>query len=409
MENTLARRENREPAFTNYRLPFNIFLMSLSVKLAFRYFRTRRRSLARFTTLAAITGIAAGVASLIVANALARGFADEMQDKILTNTAHIAVSMKDGGEILNWQEISGQLQTFDNVERVSPTTYTNSIIIGGEAVSYAILIARDRKPETENRIEIEVGEKLASKIGAKAGGEVELVTLQNQTEPRRSRVFVENILKTGIYDYDSTWIIISTGDFAALNRQDEFAPTILNLSVKDIYETSGTAETIKAALDRNFQVIDWREANEPLFAALSLERRVSLLIISLIIFIAALNITTTLALLVSERRFDIAVLRTCGAKSRILVSIFMIEGLLIGFIGIFFGVAGGLLACSAGNYFKLVSLSEQVYALSFIPFHTSLSNVLTIVLAAFIICLLSTIYPAYRAVRIRPLDNLRAG
>ncbi len=206
-----------------------------------------------------------------------------------------------------------------------------------------------------------------------------------------------------------SWIYISPEDFAFLNEQKNFTPTILSVSVKDIYTTKETAEKIKTILDKNFQIIDWQEANQPLFAALSLERKVSLAIISLIIFIAALNITTTLALLVNERRFDIAVLRTCGAKAKTLVSIFLLEGLLIGMIGIVLGLIFGLAACCFGNYFRLVSLSEQVYSLSYIPFHISFLNVFLIVLTALVICLSATVYPALKASRIKPLENLRTG
>jgi lipoprotein-releasing system permease protein len=129
----------------------------------------------------------------------------------------------------------------------------------------------------------------------------------------------------------------------------------------------------------------------------------------LIIFIAALNITTTLALLVNERRLDIAVLRTCGAKGKTLIGIFLLEGLLIGFLGIVLGLIFGLSACFLGNYFKIVSLSEQVYSLSYIPFHITFLSVLLIALTTLFICLLATVYPAYRASKIKPLENLRTG
>lgn len=381
--------------------------MTFAIKLAFRYFRTRRKSLARFTTLAAIVGIASGVASLIVANALAKGFADEMQNKILANTAHIAVSLKDGGDISNADEIAEKLKQIENVESVSPTTFTNSIISGEQAVSYSILIAKNQKPKTRNQISISLGEKLAEKIGAKIGDEIELVILRNQTEPKRFTVFVEDVFATGIYDYDSTWIYIGAEDFALINDKKKFTPTILSVSVENIFKTNETTEKIKAILGDDFQIIDWQKANQPLFAALSLERKVSLAIISLIIFIAALNITTTLALLVNERRFDIAVLRTCGAKGKTLISIFLFEGILIALIGIIFGVFFGLSICFAGNYFRLVSLPEQVYSLSYIPFHVEFLNVVFIALTALLICISATVYPAYRASRIKPLDNLR--
>ena len=409
MKNALANWENirfviYQTLKTNYH-----FQMLLALKLAFRYFRTRRGSLARFTTLAAITGIASGVASLIISNALAKGFADEMQDKILSNTAHVAVSLNDGGEIQGWKEIAQKLNEIENVESVAPTTFANSIVIGEQAVSYSVLIVKTQTSKTENGfVNIAVGEKLAEKIGAKTGDEIELVTLENQAEPKRTKVFVGSLLKTGIYDYDSTWINIAPDDFASLNGQTEFAPTILNVTVADVYKTGETKRKIKESLSDSFQVTDWQEANQPLFAALSLERKVSLVVISLIIFIAALNITTTLALLANERRFDIAVLRTCGAKAKTLILIFLFEGLLIGTIGTFFGVVFGLFVCAIGNHFKLVSLSEQVYSLSYIPFHTTALNVIIIVVTALLICLSATVYPAFRASRIKPLDNLRA-
>jgi lipoprotein-releasing system permease protein len=308
---------------------------------------------------------------------------------------------------LNANQISEKLKQIENVETVSPTTFTNSIIIGEQSVNYSILISKDRKPKTKNQISISLGEKLAEKIGAKVGDEIELVTLKNQTEPKRSNVFVSEIFSTGIYDYDSTWIYASAEDFALINDEKVFAPTILSVSVRDIYKTNETTEKIKAIFDGTFQIIDWQKANQPLFAALSLERKVSLVVISLIIFIAALNITTTLALLVNERRFDIAILRTCGAKGKTLIAIFLFEGILIGAIGIIFGLVFGLLICFLGNYFRLVSLPEQVYSLSYIPFHVEFSNVFFIVLVALSICLSATVYPAFRASRIKPLDNLR--
>ena len=192
-----------------------------------------------------------------------------------------------------------------------------------------------------------------------------------------------------------------------MNGQKEFTPTILSVTVKDIYIANVTAAAIRANLGENFKVLDWQEANQPLFAALSLERKVALAIISLIIFIAALNITTTLALLVNERRLDIAVLRTCGAKTKSLVFVFLIEGLFLAFVGIVSGLIMGLIGCAAGNYFKIINLSAEVYSLSFIPFRPHLANILLIIFIAFLLCLTATIYPAYKASGIKPLENLR--
>ncbi len=387
--------------------------MSLELKLAFKYFRAKRKSLARFTSIVAVVGIAAGVASLIVAQALSNGFADEMRDKILANTAHISVFLKDGTEILKSPEITENLKKIENVREILPTGYENALITGETETSYAILKVQISEQDESRRVSqgaevsgsnISVGAQLAEKLNLKIGDSAEIITLENQTP---MRVRVAGTFNTGLYDYDSTWIYISPEKFAQIHGQLTFAPTILNVSVKDIYASGETTQKIRESLDENFKVVDWQEANRPLFAALSLERKFALAIISLIIFIAALNITTTLALLVNERRLDIAILRTCGAKTRSLLTIFLLEGLFLGFIGIFAGVCLGLLGCFAGNYFKIVRLSAEVYSLNYIPLHPQAANILLIILITFILCLTACIYPALKASRIKPLENLR--
>lgn len=383
--------------------------MSFELKLAWKYFRARRKSLARFTAVVAIVGIAAGVASLILAQSLARGFSDEMQNKILGNTAHVSVFLNDGAEIVNWQEIKESLEKLENVKEISATTYESAFLIGTDALSYAFLRVQSStfKVQSSEEVEVSIGEKLAEKTNLKIGDEAEIIVLENQIEPKRVKVIINEIFRTGLYGYDSTWIRVSPENFAKLHGQQKFTPTVLNISVKDIYKARETAQKIKENLGENFKVLDWQEANQPLFAALSLERKVSLAIISLIIFIAVLNITTTLALLVNERRLDIAVLRTCGATTRSLVSIFLLEGLFLGLLGIASGACLGLLGCFLGNYFKIINLSAEVYSLSYIPFRPNFSNVLLIVFIAFVLCLTATVYPAFKASRIKPLENLR--
>ncbi len=397
--------------------------MSFELKLAWRYFRGRRKSLARFTSLVAIVGIAAGVASLIIAQSLARGFSDEMQDKILANTAHVSVFPKDETEITDWQKIKAELEKTENVQSVSATAYENAIIVGTQATTYAILRVQSSKfkvqgqeeSETENeqqttnneQISVSIGATLAEKIGLKSGDEARIVTFANENAAQNYVVRISETFQTGLYEYDASWIRISPEDFARLHNVPSFTPTILSVSVKDIYRANETAQKIRQNLGESFRILDWQEANRPLFAALSLERKVALAIISLIIFVAALNITTTLALLVNERRLDIAVLRTCGARTVNLVFIFLFEGLFLGFLGIFGGVVSGLSACFIGNYFKIINLSAEVYSLRYVPFHPQLSNVLLIIFIAFALCLAATIYPAYKASRIKPLENLR--
>jgi lipoprotein-releasing system permease protein len=377
--------------------------MSFELKLAYKYFRAHRKSLARFTSVVAVVGIAAGVASLIIAQSLARGFSDEMRDKILANTAHISIFLKDGGEIYNHQEIAENLKNIENISEASPTAYENSLITGETETSYAILKVRTNSDLKGSQIA--AGARLAEKLNLKIGDEAEIVTLENQTP---TRVRVAETFETGLYDYDSTWIYLTPEKFAQIHGQPQFVPTMLSVSVKDIYRTDAAAREIRARLGENFKVVDWQEANRPLFAALSLERKVALAVIALIIFIAALNITTTLALLVNERRLDIAILRTCGARTRSLITIFLLEGLFLGFIGIAAGLILGLSSCFLGSYFKVISIPAEVYSLNYIPLRPEITNILLIVLLAFFLCFAATIYPALKASRIKPLENLRA-
>ena len=160
-------------------------------------------------------------------------------------------------------------------------------------------------------------------------------------------------------------------------------------------------------LGNNFKVLDWREANKPLFSALSLEKKVTLAIISLIIFIAALNITTTLALLVNERRYDIGVLKTFGANTKNIAAMFFCEGIILSVLGIISGMVMGLAACFAGNYFRVISLPKEIYSLNYVPLNVNPSGVFQIAIIAFFLCLLAIIYPAIRAGKIKPIENLK--
>ncbi len=363
----------------------------------------RRKSLARLTAVVAVLGIAAGVAALILADALAKGFAGEMQNKILANTAHVSISSANADEIDDWQTIREKLLTIENVETVAATSYANALLIGQTQTSYAILKAQNSS-ESIRGSNVAVGARLAEKLNLKIGDAAEIATIENQ---KPSRVTIAEIFQTGLYDYDAVWVRVAPENFARLHNRRIYAPTVLSVSVNDIYRADATANEIRRVLGDEYTVLDWQETNQPLFAALSLERRVALASIGLIIFIAALNITTTLALLVNERRLDIAVLRTCGATRRSLILIFLLESVFLGLIGVLLGVIAGLLGCLAGNYFKLVSLQAEVYSLSYIPLAPTLANVLLITAGVFTLCLLAAAYPAFQASRIKPLENLR--
>ncbi|MBC7899034.1 MAG: ABC transporter permease [Saprospiraceae bacterium] len=382
----------------------------MEVKLALRFMRGRRRSLVRFTSIAALAGIASGVASLIFAQALARGFQSEMQDKILANTPHISVFLPDGAKIDNWQLIAERIEQIGDIRSVSATDHEPALLAGPDSTNYSVLRVKDDLPnKTAVEIQIAVGAELAAKSGLKLGDNAEVIILKNGSMPKTAPARIAEILKTGFFEYDSTWIVISSGDFTKLFGMDTFSPSVLEVSINDIYQSSSTAAKIREQTGSPFRVLDWQEANRPLFAALSLERKAAMVIISLIIFVAMLNIATTLSLLVNERRSDIAVLRTCGALARTVVAMFVIEGLILGLAGLIFGILLGLTACFTANYFRLINLTAEVYLLSYIPLRPSMYDVLMISLFAMVLCLMATIYPSIKAVGIKPLENLRDG
>jgi lipoprotein-releasing system permease protein len=380
--------------------------MSFEFKLAWKYFRAKRRSLARFTSFAAVIGIACGVASLIIAQSLARGFQIEMQDKILQNTAHITVFRKDGTEINDFARLKTKLEKLENVREINGTTYENSLIITDDHTNYAVLrgIQNSKfKFQNSDEINVEIGAELAEKMSLEIGDEADILLTSRKT----SRVKIANIFRTGLYEYDSTWIYISFADLAKLKEREVCYPTMLNVITADIYSVKQTGEKLRENLSDEYKIVDWQEANQPLFTALSLEKKVTFAVILLITLVASLNITTTLALLVSERRSDIAILRTCGAKTKSLMLIFLLEGLFLGLFGIIFGVILGLISCGLSNYFKLISLNTEVYSLASVSLYPNALEVLRIVVITFLISISATIFPAWKASKIKPSENLR--
>ncbi len=377
----------------------------------------------RFTSFIAIIGIAAGVAGLVVAQAIAKGFADEMRDKVLKNTSHVTIFDESNSSFANPQIINQKIERIENVQNVEPTTYESAVISSKENSSYAVLRIKkfpakeqrskgNHKDETENQrpkteIQISVGKELAEKLKLKIGDEAEIITLENAETPQNSKVFVKDIFETGLYEYDSTWIFVDEKNYLKIKNLQKFSPQIFSVSVKDIYKANDTAKEIRNILGKDFKVLDWQEANKPLFAALSLEKKAALAVILLIIFIASLNITTTLSLLVNERKTDIGILRTCGAKTKSLITIFLFEGIILSLIGIISGVILGLFICFVGNYFKIISLSKEVYSLNYIPFQVDFSSVILIIFLTFLLCLLAIIYPVFRASKIKPLEIFR--
>jgi lipoprotein-releasing system permease protein len=447
-------------------MPYELFL-------ALRYLRTRRTrwKLARVTALFAILGIAFGVAALIIALSLANGFRDEMRDKILRGTAHITLMRRDGQPIPDWRTLVTRLRQTSNITDASPTTYDGALLSGANNSSYAVLRGLDREsaraiaevrrtiihgniepllnepsPFSDERRTPEdssegeraarapdsmitpfdeipseaalpnavIGSELAARTHLQVGDTATIISGDSTLTPlglapRYRRVRVSGIFQSGLYEYDATWVYLSLDAAASLAGASTSAASVISIEVADIYAVEELSNQLRASFGAGYTAVNWQEANRPLFAALSLERRMGLFIIALIVLIATLNITTMLVLVVAERRSDIAILSAMGARARSIMSVFIIEGAIIGTLGALSGVVLGLTGCLIGDRYKLVSLPADIYSISSVPFHTRTSDVVLAAVVAFTLSLLATIYPARSAARLRPAEALRDG
>jgi lipoprotein-releasing system permease protein len=404
-------------------MPYELFL-------AFRYLRSRhKRRLARVTAIAAMLGITIGVAALIVTFALSNGFRDEMREKILQGTAHLSVLRADGLPIADYSNLAQRLKQVDGVSSASATTYDGGMARGSKGSAYAVIrgVERDggqtaqlRQWLTEGSFDslfeqsaasippAVVGSELANRIGISIGDVFQIIPANETTTNTTRRLRVTGIFRSGMYEYDSTWIYVDFNTATAFAGGNH-AASVMSVQVKDAEAVKQIATNVQTALGTDYTTIDWQQANQPLFAALALERRMGLVIIGLIIAIAALNITTMLILVVVERRRDIAILSTLGATRTGMMLLFIIEGAVVGAVGAVAGVLLGLFMCFVGNQFKLVSLPADVYSISNVPLNANFGETLAAALIAFALSVAATIYPARAASRLRPVEALRDG
>ena len=405
-------------------MPYEIFL-------AIRYLRSRhKRRLVRVTAAAAILGITMGVAALIVAFSLSNGFRDEMRDKILQGTAHLSVLRADGLPIADHASLAARVRQVNGVFSAVATTYDGAVATGPRGTAYAVLRGTESEVWQSGHFDQWLregsfaslfdqhqgsepsavpGAELATRLGLAVGDVFQVIPVNatggTLTKSAR-RLRVAGIFRSGLFEYDSTWIYISL-DAATAFANGGHAASVISVQVRDVDAVKQTSEEIRRVLGNAYTTVDWQQANQPLFTALALERRMGLFIIGLIIAIAALNITTTLILVVVERRRDIAILNALGATRKGIMALFVIEGALIGATGAIFGVLLGLVACMIGNHYKLVSLPADVYSISGVPFNAKAGEVALAALIAFSLSVLATLYPARAAAHMRPVETLR--
>jgi lipoprotein-releasing system permease protein len=402
-----------------------------------RYTRAKRRNhFISFISLTSMIGIALGVMVLITVLSVMNGFGEELRTRILGVVSHITVT-GDNGQLGDWQSVQKRASQLPDYVASAPFIQGQGMVTHGRAASGVIvrgilpseesLVADIGDKMTEGRLDdlhpgefgIVIGRELAWKLGVHVGSMVTLVSPEGQITPagllpRFKRFTVVGIFEVGMYEFDSGLVLLNIDD-AALLYQMPGKVSGLRLKLDDIYAAPRRAFELSEQLGDGYRVRDWTREHANFFRALKMEKTVMAVIMTFIVAVAAFNIVSTLVMMVTDKRAEIAILRTLGASPRSIMGIFMVQGSVIGIIGTLLGTIGGvLLALNVETIvpflervFGIHFLSADVYYISELPSRLEWSDVTVITLASLFMSFLATLYPAWRASQTLPAEALR--
>jgi lipoprotein-releasing system permease protein len=410
----------------------------LPVFIGLRYVRARRRNgFISFISLSSLLGIGLGVTALITVLSVMNGFEREVRDRILSMTAHATVSGLDGMLGGDWRELEQRASRAPEVVGVAPYIQREVMLTRSNLVRGAVLrgLLPDEEPEVSDidgfmrigtlrdlqsgQFGIILGVGLARALGAGVGTKITVVSPQTAVTPagvapRLKRFTVVGIFQADHGQYDGGVALVHLEDAARLFRQ-EGSIGGLRLKLVDPMRAAITSRELATRLGGSYWVVDWTQLNANWFRALRLEKTMMFLILTLIIAVAAFNIVSTLIMVVTDKRADIAILRTLGATPRAILGIFMVQGAFIGVLGTLLGLAGGV--ALANNVETLVPwlesllggkiLPDDVYYITEVPSELRWADVSWITALAFILTVLATLYPAWRGSRTQPVEALR--
>ena len=434
------------------KLPFELFV-------GLRYTRAKRKNhFISFISLTSMVGIALGVAALIVVLSVMNGFQAELRNRILGVASHIEVTGPNN-KLESWQTLIPRIKQNPQVRETAPYITAQGMLSFGEGVQGAIVrgiipLAEDKVADLGSHMKagslndlkagefgIILGSDLAFNLGATLGDKVVVMSPQGQftptgVVPRIKQFKVVGLFQIGMYEYDAGLALIHMDDAAKLYRMEgtvsgvrlkiddiDDAPKVsgeLNQSLSTSLLSNeskdlATGDTVTNTFGSQYFVTDWTQQHANFFKAVQMEKRVMFIILALIVAVAAFNIVSTLVMAVTDKRADIAIMRTFGASPRSIMGIFIVQGALIGVIGTIAGaVIGVLIALNIGtivpfieNLFHVQFLAKDVYYISDLPSKLEWSDVTTIVLMSFVLSLLATLYPSYKASQINPAEALR--
>jgi lipoprotein-releasing system permease protein len=431
--------------------------MNFELFVASRYLRAKRRqAVIGVITGISIAGVAAGVASLVVALAINNGFRQDLQDRLLGSTSHINLLRVQSDGIKDWRPLMEQLSKEPHIVATAPAIYEQVLISRGPQARGAVLkgivpgderrvsdllnsvkagsadALEESQPQTtgetpvaplsptdlhgvENRVAamppIILGKDMADELSATVGSVVLVTSPQGELTPfgivpKYNRFRVVGIFNSGFYDYDSSWAFTRLRDAQQLFGLGDLV-SVIEFKVDDIYQAAQIGGHLEQAAGKGFMATNWMEQNKALFRALRLERLVTFITIGLIVFVAALNILISLTMMVMEKTRDIAVLMSMGTRKSQVRRIFIMQGLLIGVVGTAIGLALGYALSWAGGHYHLLSLAPEVYSIDYVPFAPRVIDGVLVALVAIGVSVIATVYPSWSAARILPAEALR--
>jgi len=400
--------------------------------VAQRYLRSPYRpAVLRLVTLLSVLGVAAGVATLVIALSMNTGFRETLQDRLLGVTAHISLTRPGSGGIKNYEEMARKLADLPGVRTVTPAVYQTVLLsFGGEARGVVTKgVDPDRESKSDEALErivsgkldfspdadgieaLLVGKQLADEWKISPGDYVTITSPQGRLTPfglipRTRRFRVTGIFDSGFYDYDENWSFMTLAAAQSLAGTPDLV-NVLEIRLSQPERADEVAEEVHRAAGPEFSATTWMEENHALFRALRLEKLVTSIFIGLITFVAGLNILVVLSMTVTDKARDIAVLRSLGARREQIRKVFLWQGVTIGAVGTLAGLIVGYAFSFISGSYQLIPLDPQVYAVPYVPFHPSFVDGLWITAVAMGISIGATILPARAAVGLLPVEILR--
>lgn len=400
--------------------------------LGMRYLKAKRKQafISVITVISAL-GVMVGVMALVIVLSVMNGFRADLMSKILGVNSHLLV-LSYGGAFKEYESVAEKVRKIDDVVALTPFIYSQVMVNHSGNVSGAILRGIDPKSagkvvsigpmikegslsSLENRKDglpaIIIGTELAKRTGAYPGDMLSLVSPEGKLTPlgrapNTRKYVVTAVFDSGMYEYDASMVFVSlkeAQDFLGLGER----VTGLEAKVNDVYKSDLIAKAVQEKLGYPYWTKDWKMMNRSFFAALKLEKLTMFIILSMIVLVGALNIISTLVMVVMEKTRDVAILRAMGASARSIMSIFMIHGLLVGIVGTLAGLISGLGLCHLLAKYKFISMPSDIYNISTLPVRVEFGDVGFVALAAVIISFLATLYPSWHASKLNPVEALR--